>query len=161
MVSVGALRFAYLCKSWKMDLLYFIPPLYSETRLMASLTFVDMTTESPTKPLMALGKIPSVDIIKEHLGLNAAPVKVKNEFRDMTVEWRKKSIMSNSRPATDLVDWHSPAVQKDLYTLAETFLADKENAERFWSASRPWKYDSELQYPDDKKRYSIPSGQPP
>jgi len=123
-----------------------------DTLLMATLNFVDMTTESSKKPLMALGKIPSVDIIKELLGLNGAPVKVKNAFRDMTVEWRKSNMTSNSRPATDLVDWNSPTVQKDLHTLAENFLADRDNAERFWSASRAWKYDSKLQYPEDRER---------
>ncbi|PMD47062.1 hypothetical protein L207DRAFT_575866 [Hyaloscypha variabilis F] len=113
----------------------------------------DMSKPSK-KPLvvMALGKIPSVDLLKEHLGLNTAPVNVKNAFRDITIQWRKTNIGSNSQPATDLTDWHSPVVQKDLYTLAENFLADKDNAEHFWSASRPWKYDSMLQYPDDKER---------
>jgi hypothetical protein len=120
---------------------------------MVSLTFVDMAAEPGKKPLIALGKIPSVDLIREFLGLNTAPVSVKNAFRDITVEWRKTNTTSNSRPATDLLDWHSPAVQKDLHTLAENFLAEKGNAERFWSASRPWKYDSKLQYPDDKERY--------
>jgi hypothetical protein len=95
-----------------------------------------MAEDSSKKPLMALGKIPSIDLLRELLGLNAAPVRVKNAFRDITV------------------DWHSPAVQKDLYTLAEKFLADNDNAERYWSASRPWKYDSNIQYPDDKERYS-------
>lgn len=127
---------------------------------MIPIDFVDMTTESSKQPLMALGKIPSVDVIRELLGLNAAPVTVKNAFRDITVEWRKNSRTSNSGPATGLVDWHSPAVQKDLHTLAEKFLAEKNNAERFWSASRPWKYDSKLQYPDDKERYGTSSSPP-
>ena len=112
-----------------------------------------MATETPKKPLMALGKIPSVDLLKEHLGLNTAPVNVKNAFRDITVQWRKTNLGSNSLPATDLTDWNSPVVQRDLYTLAENFLADKDNAEHFWSPTRPWKYESTLQYPDDKERY--------
>ncbi|KAE9363286.1 hypothetical protein N431DRAFT_357418 [Stipitochalara longipes BDJ] len=110
-----------------------------------------MTTEPAKKPLMALGKIPSIALLQEDLGLNTAPVNVKNAFRDVTVQWRKSNIASNSQPATELTDWHSPVVQRDLYTLAENFLADKDNAEHFWSASRPWKYDSKLQYPDDKE----------
>jgi hypothetical protein len=126
-----------------------------------TIEFVDMATESYKKPLMALGKIPSVDVIRELLGLNAAPVTVKNAFRDMTLEWRKKSRTRNSGPATGLVDWHSPIVQEDLHTLAENFLSDKDNAERFWSASRSWKYDSKLQYPEDKQRYTTPSSPPP
>jgi hypothetical protein len=117
-----------------------------------------MAAERSKKPLMALGKIPSVELIKELLGLNVAPVKVKNAFRDITLEWRKTNTTSNSRPATDLLEWHSYAVQRDLHTLAENFLADKDNAERFWSPSRPWKYDSKLQYPDDKARYVASCG---
>lgn len=127
---------------------------YKHLIVMASLNFVNMAEDTSKKPLMALGKIPSIDLLKELLGLNAAPVKVKNAFRDITVEWRKTNTTSDNRPATELVDWHSPAVQKDLYTLAEKFLADNDNAERYWSASRPWKYDSNIQYPDDKERYS-------
>jgi hypothetical protein len=112
-----------------------------------------MMTELSTKSLMALGKIPSTDIIKEKLGLNAAPIVVKNEFRDITLAWRKASMASNNTLATCLMDWHSPVVQKDLHNLAENFLADNDNAERFWSPTRLWKYDSHLQYPDDKERY--------
>jgi hypothetical protein len=111
-------------------------------------------SEPPKNVLIALGKIPSVDRIKELLGLNGAPVKVKNAFRDLTVEWRKSNITSDSRPATELLDWNSSAVQKDLRTLAENFLAEKDNAERFWSRTRSWKYDSKLQYPEDRERYS-------
>lgn len=133
---------------------HFLSFSYKNLIVMASLTFANMADDSSKKPLMALGKIPSIDILRELLGLNAAPVKVKNAFRDITVEWRKTNLTSDNRPATELVDWHSLAVQKDLYALAEKFLTDNDNAERYWSASRPWKYDSNIQYPDDKERYS-------
>ena len=108
--------------------------------------------EPSPKPLVALGKIPSVGGIQELLGLGTAPIEVKLAFRDITKDWRISETTEEGQPATELLDWNSAAVRNGLRKLAIDFLAKNDNAERFWSANRPWKYESKLQYPDDRDR---------
>lgn len=60
--------------------------------------------------------------------------------------------MDDGQPATELLDWNSPLVQRDLRTMAEMFLQKDNNCDRFWSPNRTWAQESDLKYPDHKER---------
>jgi hypothetical protein len=104
------------------------------------------------KPSITLSKIPSVKELFERLGFQHASVKDENSFHDATHAWRKAFKTSSGRLGPELILWNSPDVQIDLTEMAERFLKDGNNAERFWSPIRSWNHDSDLQYPEDRAR---------
>lgn len=125
-------------------------PLSSHNFIMTSSSSMANTSQPKSKVAM-LGKIPRIQKIKESLGLEMAPIDTRNEFRDYSRKWRETNKTSDGRPATELLDWYSEADQADLRSLAERFVTEKA-AQKYWSPTRNWKYNCELQLPDDKEK---------
>ncbi|CZR61475.1 uncharacterized protein PAC_11371 [Phialocephala subalpina] len=71
---------------------------------------------------------------------------------DATHHLRRSLQTDDGQPATELLDWNSPSVQRDLRTMAEMFLENNNNCDRFWSPSRTWAQESDLKYPNDRER---------
>lgn len=106
------------------------------------------------KPAVTLSKVPSVKEICERLGFQHASLKDTNAFTDATHAWRKSYKTSNGTAGTELLLWNELSVQLDLTIMAERFLEDKGNGERFWSPTRSWNHDSDVKYPEDRPRYA-------
>ena len=105
------------------------------------------------KPAVPVSKVPSVRELCELLGFQRASLKDTNIFMDTAHNWRKSYTTSNGQPATQLLLWNQSSVQIELQAMAEKFLEDEGNGERFWSSSRTWSQDSDLQFPEDRARY--------
>jgi hypothetical protein len=102
------------------------------------------------KPAVTLSKVPSVRELLERLGFQHASLKDTNAFTEATHAWRKSYRTTNGTSGTDLLFWNESPVQIDLTVMAERFLEDKSNGERFWSPSRSWNRESDVQYPEDR-----------
>ncbi len=103
------------------------------------------------KPAVSLSKVPSVKELCDRLGFERASPREVSVFTDTTHAFRKSYKTTNGSPGSDLVDWYSTEVQKDLSAMALDFLEQAGNGERFWSDSRRWKDVADnLTWPDDK-----------
>ena len=111
------------------------------------------TSKVPKKPTVALSKVPSVKELCERLGFQHASLKETNAFLDATHTWRKAyRIGGGGTPGTELLLWNQLSVQSDLTIMAELFLVDRDNGDRFWSPTRSWNHDDDVQYPEDRAR---------
>jgi hypothetical protein len=110
------------------------------------------TSNSPDKLPKGKTKIPSVNQLYEDLGMGTAPLKTRSAFHKAALEWRKSYKTSNGRIATELLDWQDSTSQQDFRMLAEEFLENKRNGERFWSVDRAWKFNSDLHFPESRER---------
>lgn len=54
-------------------------------------------------------------------------------------------------PADDLLRWNEPAVQTELRSISEKFVAHAANGERFWGVDRAWS-STEVRFPEDAER---------
>src|SRR6266536_240518 len=88
------------------------------------------------KPSVALSKVPSVKELCELLGFQRASLKDTNKFIEATHSWRKSYITSSGQPASQLLLWNQTSVQLDLDEMAQKFIDDKGNGDRFWSPGR-------------------------
>jgi len=132
---------------------YYLPELHERIRI-AWHSILDMTSpKRPKKPSIPLTKVPSVKELFEGLGFQHASVKEETLFREACHSWRKSFMARSGRAGPELLSWNEGSIQMDLREMAERFLEDGDNAERFWSATRNWNHDSDLQYPEDKTRY--------
>jgi hypothetical protein len=105
-----------------------------------------------SKPSVPLSKVPSVKELCEQLGFQYASLKDTNRFMEVTRAWRKSYQTTSGRLAADLRSWNEPSDQLDLEEMAQKFIDDRGNGERFWSPSRSWNHDSDLQFPEDRAR---------
>jgi hypothetical protein len=110
------------------------------------------SSKVPKKPAVALSKVPSVKELCERLGFQRASLKDTNAFMDATHTWRKSYRTSGGTPGTELLLWNQLPVQSDLTIMAERFLEDRKNGDRFWSPARDWNHDSDVQYPEDRAK---------
>jgi hypothetical protein len=51
-----------------------------------------------------------------------------------------------------LLRWNDPIVQLELRWMAEDFVRDNGNGDRFWGPSRNWYDDSDVQFPEETGR---------
>ncbi|KAF4626424.1 hypothetical protein G7Y89_g11735 [Cudoniella acicularis] len=108
---------------------------------------------SSSKPSVSLSKVPSVKELCELLGFQYASLKDTNTFMELTRAWRKSYQTSSGRPATDLLSWNQSSDQLDLEEMAQKFIDDRGNGDRFWSPNRSWNHgDSDLHFPEDRAR---------
>ena len=120
------------------------------------------SSKTSKKPAVALSKVPSVKELCEKLGFQHASLKETNTFIDASHSWRKSYRTSDGTSGTQLLQWNQPSVQLDLTTMAERFLENNGNVEnerngdRFWSQTRSWNHDSDIQYPEDREKYVDP-----
>jgi hypothetical protein len=75
-----------------------------------------------------------------------------DSFKNAAHLWRKSYETSDSKPASDLLNWKEPLIQQQLTETAEEFLDNDGNGEKFWPATRTWFQDSNLQFPADRER---------
>ena len=105
-----------------------------------------------SKPSISLSKVPSVKELCELLGFQHASLKDTNAFMEATHFWRKSYKTRSGHAASQLILWNESSVQLDLEEMAQKFIEDKGNGDRFWSPDRSWNHDFDLQMPDDKAR---------
>jgi len=104
------------------------------------------------KPAVALSKVPSVKELCEQLGFQRASIKEMDVFLEATRTWRKTYKTSDDSPGSDLLRWNDPIVQLELRWMAEDFVRDNGNGDRFWGPSRNWYDDSDVQFPEETGR---------
>ena len=129
--------------------------LTTRSLLLLHLTAPDQilrTMLSSSKPSVSLSRVPSVKELCEHLGFQYASLKDTNAFMDVTRAWRKSYTTSSGHPATALLQWNDSSTQLDLEEMAEAFLDQEDNGDRFWSPNRSWHHGSNVQYPEDKAK---------
>lgn len=103
------------------------------------------------KPSIASSKIPSVGELCEVLGFRHASLKEIDMFLETTRSFRKLYKSSTDMPADDLLRWNEPAVQTELRSISEKFVAHAANGERFWGVDRAWS-STEVRFPEDAER---------
>ena len=102
------------------------------------------------KPAIPLSNVPPVKELCEKLGFQHALSRQVTDFVDTTRAFRKNYRTSNGTPGTELTDWNQGTIQHELFTMAIKFLDEARNGVRFWSDTRPWSEDGDLNYPEDK-----------
>lgn len=103
------------------------------------------------KPLIPLSKVPSVGELCELLGFQSASIKDTEKFVDTTRAWRKSYKPVSNMTKNDLLRWNEVAVQAELKVMAEKFLGNAENGQRFWGTGRTWLCE-EIQFPEDDEK---------
>jgi hypothetical protein len=109
-------------------------------------------TKRPQKPSVALSKVPPIKKLHQLLGFQRASLNDMQSFIDATHAWQNSYKTSNTLSASELLRWNEPAIQLELKAMAEKFLHDGANAERFWDADRSWFYEADLKFPEDTEK---------
>ena len=103
------------------------------------------------KPSIPLSKIPGVKEICEFLGFQSASIKDTEKFMEATRAFRKTYQPSAGSSNINFLLWKDPLVQYEYRNMAEMFLADGDNSDKYWGSKRYW-YSDGVQYPDDADR---------